>query len=130
MSSGSKKKNPDMHSLFLSKIPVNEPFKVPQQGLYGDSRPFTRPFLHIPQIPYKIPPNKEIYSSLKGPRKGASLRVLQKQGSYGNTSISRALLSTSLGITSKGALLTGSPHLNLSDRDAPFLQPSTRCNTV
>jgi hypothetical protein len=25
MSSGSKKRNPDMHFLFLSKVPVNEP---------------------------------------------------------------------------------------------------------
>ena len=50
-----------MYSLFLSKITVNEPLQVPQQGLYGESCLFTRPYLHISLIPYKSPLNKEIY---------------------------------------------------------------------
>jgi len=41
---GPQKGNPDMHSLFLSKVPVNEPLQVPQQGPYGGSYPLTRPF--------------------------------------------------------------------------------------
>ena len=81
MSSGSTKRNPDMRSLFLSKVPVNEPLQIPQRGPYGESCPLTRPFLHIYQIPYKI---KKFIPSLKEPRKGASLHVPQKRGSYGN----------------------------------------------
>ena len=45
-----------MHSLFLSKVPVNKSLQVPQQGPYGESCPFSRPFLHVSQIPYKNSP--------------------------------------------------------------------------
>jgi len=40
------------------------------------------------------------------------------------TPISRALLSISFGVPSKGALSQGSPHRAPSERDAPFLEPS------
>jgi hypothetical protein len=40
------------------------------------------------------------------------------------TSISKALLSISFGVTTKGSLLPGSPQRALSERDAPFLEPS------
>ena len=29
------------------------PFRVPQQGPYGESCPFTGPFVHISEIPHK-----------------------------------------------------------------------------
>jgi len=38
------------------------PIQFPQQGLYGESCPFTGPSLHTSQIPYKkISLNKEIF---------------------------------------------------------------------
>jgi hypothetical protein len=40
------------------------------------------------------------------------------------TPISRALLSISFGVSSKGALPPCSPHRAPSDKDAPFLEPS------
>jgi hypothetical protein len=41
---GPQKRNPDMHFLFLSKVPVNEPLQVPQQG-HIETCPLTRPFV-------------------------------------------------------------------------------------
>jgi len=40
------------------------------------------------------------------------------------TPISRALLSISFGIISKGALPPGSPHVALTERDTPSPEPS------
>jgi len=65
-----------MHSLFLSKIPVNEPPPLPSSptGPYGESCPLTRPFFYIsPKFLIKIPHNKKIIPSLKGPRKRPSI---------------------------------------------------------
>jgi hypothetical protein len=50
-----------MHSLFLSNVTVNKPLQVPHQGPYGQRCLFTRPYLRVSLIPYKIPLNKEIY---------------------------------------------------------------------
>jgi hypothetical protein len=59
-----------MHSLFLSKDPVNKPLQFPQQGVYGESCLFTRPSI------------KKFIPSLIGPRKGVSVHVPQKWGTY------------------------------------------------
>jgi len=48
-----------MRSLFLSKVPVNEPLQVPQQGPYGERCPSCRAFLYTSfRIPSKgtLPP--------------------------------------------------------------------------
>ena len=87
-----------MHSLFLSQIPVNEPLQIPQQGPYGDSSPFTMPSLHIFQIPYKIPLNKDMYSFSQRPLAKSVPPCSPKAGTlWKKTSISRALLSISFG---------------------------------
>jgi len=44
-----------MHSLFLSKVPVNELLQFPQQGPYGESCPLTRPFYKYPKFVTKFP---------------------------------------------------------------------------
>jgi len=64
-----------MHSLFHSKFPVNERLHVPQQGPHGESSTFTSPFLHISQIPYKIPLNKEVYPFSQRPYERSDLQV-------------------------------------------------------
>ena len=73
-----------MHSLFLSKVRVNEPLQVSQQGPYAKSCPFRSPFSHISQIPYKIPLSKEIYSFSQRPYERSDLNDLQKRGHYVN----------------------------------------------
>jgi hypothetical protein len=75
-----------MHSLFLSKVSVNELLQVPQQGPCGQNCPFTSPFLHISQIPYKIHLNKEMYPSLRGPMNGAS-SMFPKSGAHMETDV-------------------------------------------
>jgi len=67
-----------MHSLFLSKVPVNELLQVP---LY---RAPMETAAHLPDLFYlslkfliKISLNKKFISSLKEPRKGVSLHVPQ-----------------------------------------------------
>jgi hypothetical protein len=87
MSSGSKKRKPNTHFLFLSKVPLNEPPAPPGSptGPLWRQLPVYRVFLHISQNPRKnISPNKDIFPSLKGPRKGASIYFPPKQSPYGN----------------------------------------------
>jgi hypothetical protein len=118
-----------MHPLFLSKVPVNEPHKVPQQGPYGESCPLTRPPLFFTYISLifltNIALTKEIYPVPQRPKEisippcSPKARPLWKQ-----TSISRTLRGVSLVVTSKGALPPGSPHRAPSERDATFLEPS------
>jgi len=51
--------------------------------------------------------------------------MLPKMGAlWKQMPISRALLSTSFGVPSKGALPPGSPHTAPTERDAPFPEPS------
>jgi len=59
---------------------------------------------------------KKFIPSLKGLRKGASFHVPPKRGPCGNTSISRALLSISFRVPSKGAHPPGSPQSFLGER--------------
>ena len=74
-----------MHYLFLSKVPVNEPLHIPQQGPMERAASLQDLILHISQIPYKNSPNiKKFIPSLKDPRKGAPLHVPLKRGPYGN----------------------------------------------
>jgi hypothetical protein len=47
MSSGSKKRNPDTHFLFLSKVPVNEPPPVSPTGLLWRELPVCKAFFYI-----------------------------------------------------------------------------------
>ena len=72
----------------------------------------------------KIALIKEVFFlSLKGPRKGGFLHFSQKAGNlWKQTPISRALLSLSSGVSSKGALPPGFPHRAPSERDVPFLE--------
>jgi hypothetical protein len=53
MSSGTKKRNPDTNLLFLSIVSINEHPPVSPADPYGESCPFTGPFLHITEIPHK-----------------------------------------------------------------------------
>jgi hypothetical protein len=58
---GPLKRNPDMHSLFLSKVPVNEPLQVPQQGPMERAARLEGIFFISLKFLTKIPLNKEIY---------------------------------------------------------------------
>jgi len=73
-----------MLSLFLSKVPVNEPLQILQQGPMETAACLQGLFVYISlKFLIKIPLNIFI-PSLKGPKKGASLHVPQKRGPYGN----------------------------------------------
>ena len=68
---------------------------------------------------------KKIFPFFKGPRKGASLHVPQRMGPlWKQTPISRALLSISFGVRSKGALPPDSLHRAPLERDVPLLELS------
>jgi hypothetical protein len=62
MSSRSKKRNPDMHFLFLSKVPVNEPPPDSPTGLQWRELPVYRAFFtYLSNYLYKISLNKETF---------------------------------------------------------------------
>jgi hypothetical protein len=69
---------------------------------------------------------KKFFPFLEDPSKGAPPPpMFPKTGPlWKQTSISRALLSISFGVPSKGALPPGSPHRAASEIDAPNLEPS------
>jgi hypothetical protein len=61
MSSGSKKRNPDMHFLSLSKVPVNEPPPSSTTGPLWRQLPVYRAFFYVSLIfLIKISLSKEI----------------------------------------------------------------------
>jgi len=45
-----------MHSVFLLKVPVNEPLQIPQQGPIERAARLQGSFLHISKISYKYSP--------------------------------------------------------------------------
>jgi len=53
-----------MHSLFLSKIPINKPLQIPQQGPVERAAQLQGFFLHLSQIPYKNFPKERNVSLL------------------------------------------------------------------
>jgi hypothetical protein len=108
MSSGSKKKESRYAFSFSLTVPLKKLLQVPQQGPYGQKCPFTRPFLHLSQILYKITLNKEIYTISQRPWARGITPCSPNVGPlWKQMSISRALLSISFGVTSKGALPPG-----------------------
>jgi len=104
-----------MHCLFLSKVPVNEPLQVPQQGPMERADRLQGLFLQISQIPYKTPLNKNFFPSLQGPRK-ASFNFLQKRGPCGNRCPFPEPYLAYIGVTSKGASPPASPHRAPAER--------------
>jgi len=85
MSSGSKKGNPDMHFLFLSKVPVNEPSSTFPNRVPMERAAYLQGLFYIfLKFIVKISLNKENFPSPKGSRKGVFLHVPQKRGLYGN----------------------------------------------
>ena len=62
-----------MRYLFLSNVPVNEPLQFPEQGAMERAVRKQDFFLHISQIPCKVPINKKFIPYLKGPRKASFL---------------------------------------------------------
>ena len=83
--------------------------------------------LYIFQIPHKNSPKwRNLFPSLKGPRKGAPPPCSPKPGPlWKQMSISRDLPSISFGVPSKGPLPPGSPYRAPSEREALFLEPSS-----
>jgi hypothetical protein len=78
----------------------------------------TRPFLHISQIPL----NKETSFLLKSLEERPSMFPISVAPV--ETDVHFQSFSISFRVTSKRALCPGSPHRALSERDAPFLEPS------
>ena len=117
-----------MHSLFLSKVPANEPpprFPIRAsmeraarlQGLFYISLKFL----------IKSSLIKKFFLSLKDPRKVGYLQFSPKAGHlWKQTPISRTLLSIPFGVLSKGAVPPGPPHRAPSERDVPFLESFIR----
>ena len=74
-----------MHSLFLSNVKANEsPPGSPTGSLWRELLVYKVFFYISLKFFIKISANKEIFHSLRGCRKGASLHVHQKRGPYGN----------------------------------------------
>ena len=115
-----------MCSLFLSKVPVYEPLPgSPLQGPYVESCPLTGSFYTSLKFLIKIPLNKEIYPFSQRAKERRAPPCSPKVGPlWKQTSISKALLSISLGVTSKEALPPSSPHRAPSEWDAPSIEPS------
>jgi hypothetical protein len=61
------KRNPDMHFLFLSKVPENEPLLFPKRCLYGDSWALSGLFYVSLKFLTKVPLNKGSLSSYQRP---------------------------------------------------------------
>ena len=114
-----------MRYLFLSKVAINAPPPGSPTGPLQTELPVYRGFLHISQIPYRIPLNKEIYPFSQRSQERSVPQCSPKAWPlWKQTPISRALLSISFGVTSNGARPPGSPHRTPPERDAPFLVPS------
>jgi hypothetical protein len=63
MSSGSKKRNPDMHFLFLSKVPVNKPPAGSSTGPLLERAAHLQGLFYLPlKFFIKIALNKEFFS--------------------------------------------------------------------
>jgi hypothetical protein len=86
MSSGSKERNPDMHFLFLTRVPVKEPNPRSPTGPLCRERPIYRAFcLHLSQIPStKISLNKETCPFSQKPQKKKRPSMFPKTGPYRN----------------------------------------------
>jgi len=93
-------------------------------GPYGDSCPFPQPFFTcLSNSSRKVLLIKTSHPSLEGSREGASL--FPKTGPlWKETPISRALISISFGVSSKGALPPGPLYRAPTERDAPLPKPS------
>jgi hypothetical protein len=80
MSSGSKKRNPDMYSRFLSKVPVNEPPPSSPTGPLWRELPFYKAFFYIsPKFFIQISVNKENFPFPQRLKRGAYLHVPQME---------------------------------------------------
>jgi hypothetical protein len=86
MSSESKKRNPDISFLFLSKVPVNgSPPPTPTGPLWREVSVYRAFFYITLKFLIKYSLNIEIFSpSLKGPGIEAAHHIPQKRGPYGN----------------------------------------------
>jgi len=73
-----------MHSLFFSKVPVNEPHPGSPTGPLWREILSTGPFYISLKFLIKISLKEENFPSLKCPWKGTFLHVSQKRGPYGN----------------------------------------------
>jgi hypothetical protein len=104
-----QKRNPDMRSLLFSKVLVNEPLQVTQQGPYGESCPPAEPS-------FTRPPG----SLVKEPSLQVPLIELFRR----ELPACRAFLYTSSRVPSKGTIPPRSPHRAPSERYAPFLELS------
>jgi hypothetical protein len=120
---GPRKRHPDTHFLFLSKVEVNEP----PTGSYGESCPLTRLFFYISlKFLMKIPLNKEMYPFSQKPKERSVPPCSPEAGPlWKQTPISRTVLSISFGVTSKEAHPppSASPNRVPSERDDQFLEP-------
>jgi hypothetical protein len=112
-------------SFSLKKSQQRNPLQVPNRAPMERATLY-RAFFYISlKFLIKISLNTEIFPLFQRPYERSIPPCSPKAGPlWKQTSIARALLSISVGVTSKGALPPDSPHRAPSERDTPFLEPS------
>jgi len=102
---GPRKRNPDIHSLFLSKLPVNKPAPSSPTGPLWRELPVYRALFTSLKFLVKIPLNIEMFPFSQRPQERSVTPYSPKAGHlWKQTPISRALLSISFGVPKKGSL--------------------------
>jgi len=102
---GPRKRNPDVHFFSLKSPSKQTPSRFPSRGSYGESCPLQGLFYISLIFLIKIPLNTEIFPLSQRSYKKSVPSCSPKAGPlWKQTPISRALLSISFGVPSKGAL--------------------------
>jgi hypothetical protein len=119
MSSGSKKRNPDMNFLFFSKVPVNEPPPGSPTGLLWRQLPVYRAFFYISlKFIIKFPQIKKIFSLFSKALGKDRPSLFPKNGAPMETGAHFQSLRISFGVPVKEAFLLV-PLIELPRRGMP-----------
>ena len=107
-----------MLSFSLKEYRQANPLQAPQRGPYGERYPITG---HLTSLLIYL----FISEALKALRKERPSMFPKSGAPMESSAHSRALLNISVKVPRKGALPPGPTHGVPSERDAPFLEPST-----
>jgi hypothetical protein len=117
---GCKKRNPDLHFLFLSTVTVNEPPPRSPKGPYGETYPFKERFFKNSKLPHKkFPCIKNLFPYFNCPIKGPSPHVTQNGASIERDVQSRVIISISFGVPVKEPSLLV-PLIQLHRKELPY----------